>query len=73
MPQKKTQEEILLEFKQSHGDHYDYSLVEYINTSTKIKVICPVHKIFEIAPSHHKNGVGCRKCYFESQDRKSVV
>lgn len=67
MPRKKTQEEILLEFKQSHGDYYDYSLVEYVNTSTKVKVICPVHKVFEITPGHHKNGVGCRKCYFKSQ------
>ncbi|NEQ41508.1 MAG: GIY-YIG nuclease family protein [Okeania sp. SIO3I5] len=67
MAKKKTKEEILSEFIKVHGDYYDYSKVEYINTSTKIKVICPKHGLFEITPGHHKNGVGCRKCYFESQ------
>ena len=41
--------------------------MEYVNISTKIKVICPKHELFEITPDNHKNGVGCRKCYFESQ------
>lgn len=34
-----------------HGDKYDYSLVNYINSYTKIKIICPVHGIFEQPPS----------------------
>ncbi|GGA12150.1 hypothetical protein [Okeania sp. KiyG1] len=67
MGTKKTKEQILSEFIKVHGDYYDYSKVEYVNTSTKIKVICPKHGLFEITPGHHKNGVGCRKCYFESQ------
>lgn len=67
MPGKKTNEDILRDFKKVHSDYYDYSLVNYINSSTKVKVICPNHGIFEISPGHHKQGVGCRKCYFESQ------
>lgn len=67
MPRKKTKEEILFEFNQVHGDYYDYTKVEYVNKSTKITVICPNHGVFNIAPGHHKNGVGCRKCYFKSQ------
>jgi predicted GIY-YIG superfamily endonuclease len=67
MPRKKTTEEILFEFNQVHGDYYDYTKVEYVNTSTKITVICPEHGLFNIAPGHHKNGVGCRQCYFQSQ------
>lgn len=67
MPRKKTKEEILFEFNQVHGDYYDYTKVEYVNTSTKITIICPKHGLFHIAPGHHKNGVGCRKCYFKSQ------
>jgi group I intron endonuclease len=66
MPRKKTHEEIIQDFHLSHGDFYDYSQVEYVNSSTKVKVICPVHGAFLIAPSHHKNGTGCRDCYFES-------
>ena len=28
------------DFRKVHGDKYDYSLVEYINASTKVKIIC---------------------------------
>ena len=37
-----------LEFvKNKHNNFYDYSLVEYKNQKTKIKIICPIHGIFE--------------------------
>jgi group I intron endonuclease len=67
MPKRKTQNEIICEFSEAHGNFYDYSKVKYVNSSTKVTVICPVHGEFKIAPSHHKKGVGCRKCYFDSQ------
>lgn len=67
MPKRKTQNEILTEFREAHGKFYDYSKVKYINSSTNVTVICPVHGEFTIAPGHHKKGVGCRKCYFDSQ------
>ncbi|MBL0303240.1 MAG: GIY-YIG nuclease family protein [Cytophagaceae bacterium] len=67
MPRKKTQHEAILDFRNQHGDKYDYSLVEYVNSTTKITVICSKHGNFQITPGHHKNGVGCRKCYDDSQ------
>jgi group I intron endonuclease len=67
MPCKKTKEEILSEFYKVHGHYYDYSELEYVSTSTKVTVICPKHGNFNITPSHHKTGVGCRQCYFDSQ------
>lgn len=67
MPTKKTLEDVLAEFHEVHGDSYDYSSVEYINSSIKVKVRCPLHGDFEITPAHHKKGVGCSKCYFDSQ------
>lgn len=45
-----------------HNYKYDYSLVNYICTMTKIIIICPVHKEFLQAPSVHLSGSGCRKC-----------
>ena len=45
-----------------HGDKYDYSLVAYINARTKIKVICPIHGIFEVRPLRHLNGQNCPLC-----------
>jgi len=40
MSRKLSQKEILERFKKVHGDKYDYSLVEYVNAKTKIKIIC---------------------------------
>ena len=30
-----------------HGNKYDYSLVEYVNAHTKVKIICEIHGVFE--------------------------
>lgn len=41
---------------------YDYSLVEYKNTVTPVKIICPSHGIFSKRPSKHLQGQGCPEC-----------
>lgn len=33
--------------KKVHGDKYDYSLVDYKKSHTKIKILCPIHGEFE--------------------------
>jgi len=48
--------------KEWHGNKYDYSLVDYKNKKTKVKIICPKHDIFEQAPENHYAGSGCPKC-----------
>lgn len=48
--------------KKVHGDKYDYSLVDYVNYSTKIKILCPDHGEFFMTPSNHIKGVRCRFC-----------
>lgn len=63
---KQSPQEVLETFKSVHGDKYDYSLVEYLGGGVKVKIVCKVHGVFEILPGHHKNGVGCKKCYFEA-------
>lgn len=40
-----------------HNYKYDYSLVEYINARTKVKIICPLHGIFEVIPDSHINKI----------------
>lgn len=45
-----------------HNYKYDYSSVEYRNVTTKIKIICPIHGIFEQIPYNHLKGFGCIKC-----------
>lgn len=48
--------------KEVHGDRYDYSLVEYVNSATKVKIICPEHGVFEQSPNLHLQGRKCPYC-----------
>lgn len=52
---KLTTEEFIEKSKAIHDNKYDYSLVEYINSQTKIKIICPKHGEFEQKPNNHLN------------------
>lgn len=55
--------EIIEECKMVHGDEYDYSLVEYVHWTKKVKIICKKHGIFEQSPnSHISNEQGCPEC-----------
>lgn len=51
-----------------HGDEYDYSLVNYIDSKSKIKIICKKHGIFEQTPNNHLRGCGCQKCANEKRE-----
>jgi hypothetical protein len=60
---KHTRDHFIEESKKVHGDLYNYSLVHYNDSHEKVKIICPIHGIFEIAPHNHiHNGNGCKKC-----------
>jgi len=59
---KKTLEETIAEFREVHGDRYDYSKVEYVNNQTKVLIICPEHGQFFQAPHSHKKNRGCPIC-----------
>jgi len=48
--------------KKVHETKYDYSLVKYKNNKTKVKIICPVHGVFEQRPDSHLKGQSCSKC-----------
>jgi len=61
---KQTKEEYINKVKKVHGNKYDYSLVIYKDIKSKIKIICPIHGMFEqIAENHYNHG--CPKCGFE--------
>lgn len=68
---KLTLQEFISRARHIHGDKYDYSKVEYINTMTKVCIICPKHGEFWMKPNGHLNGQGCQKCYDER--RRSLV
>lgn len=48
--------------KKVHGNKYDYSLVNYKNYESKVKIICPIHGVFEQSPYAHMRGQGCPVC-----------
>lgn len=59
---KKNTEQAIKDFIKVHGDLYDYSLVNYQTSKTKVKIICQEHGIFEQTPNNHLNGQHCPKC-----------
>ena len=58
----KTTENFINDAKKIHGDRYNYGLVDYINSTKKIKIICDIHGEFKQTPSTHLQGSGCPKC-----------
>jgi len=65
MTKKLTTEEFIVKATRIHGDTYDYSKVEYINTNTKVIIICKKHGEFQQTPNNHLTGFGCKKCSIE--------
>lgn len=55
-----------------HGDKYDYSQTIYVNQRTNVKIICPIHGLFEQKADSHIRGNGCRLCGLQSEGRKGV-
>lgn len=61
----KTLNDFIEQSKSIHGDKYDYSKVEYVNSHTKVCIICPEHGEFWQSPNNHLSGQGCPKCALE--------
>ena len=54
-----TTDEIVDRARKIHKEYYDYSLLHYINMGTKVKIICPLHGLFEQKAGHHIQGSNC--------------
>ena len=67
-----TAEEFIKKAKEVHGNKYDYSKVNYVNSQTKVCIICPEHGEFYIKPNAHLQKRGCPKCgnSKKGQDKK---
>ena len=70
---KKTREQFIIEAKKIHGDKYDYSLVDYVGTDSKVRIICPVHGVFEQTPYNHMKGHGCPECAGVRKSKKTFL
>ena len=45
-----------------HNNKYDYSSVNYVNTTMLVNIICPIHGLFTQKPKYHLLGKGCSVC-----------
>jgi hypothetical protein len=50
----------------THNRAYEYSLVRYVNTHTKVDITCPTHGVFTQSPVKHLMGNGCPMCRTKS-------
>ena len=66
-------DEFIMKAKEKHGDKYDYSKAEYINSYRKVTIVCPIHGEFKVSPINHINGAGCPKCSLEDFNNKRHV
>lgn len=67
--------EIIIELaKKVHGDKYDYSITEGVNTKAdEIEYICPKHGKITQALHNHLQGKGCNKCAIENKGEKRCI
>lgn len=70
---KLTTNEFIEKARNIHGDIYDYSLVNYINAQTKVKIICKEHGVFEQKPHNHLNGTKCPLCNRHNWNTESFI
>lgn len=68
-----TKIEFIQKAENVHKNRYDYSLVQYKNTKTKVKIICKEHGVFRQQPSNHLSGKGCPFCNCYSKAEKEIA
>ncbi|MGL6228678.1 MAG: hypothetical protein ACRC3J_05660 [Culicoidibacterales bacterium] len=71
--QKSSSKEFIKKSISVHGEKYDYSLVEYVGTMKKVKIVCNTHGIFEQVPSSHLSGFGCPDCGMKKSNSEEFI
>lgn len=62
MSKRKTKEEFIRQANEIHNNKFNYDNVDYVRTSTKVIIGCPMHGEFMQKPYSHLRGRGCAKC-----------
>src|SRR5260370_35613554 len=65
-------EKFIIKANDQHNYIYDYSLTEYVDSHTKIKIICLIHGIFEQIPTNHLSDYGCYQCGLVIASNKKI-
>jgi formylmethanofuran dehydrogenase subunit E len=65
---RKPLDQFIKEAEKIHGNKYNYELVEYKSTHTKVLIKCNnCQGTFEQEPNSHISGKNCCPCYYESK------
>ena len=72
------EENFLKKAKEIFGDFYIYDKVHYVNATTKVCIICPIHGEFWQTPNSHLNKNGCPICgsktkYFDKEKTLDLI
>jgi hypothetical protein len=74
--QRSTTEKFIEKAKIVHGDKYDYSKINYLNSRTKVTIICPIHGEFQTRPDMHidkRGGRGCPDCGYNIVSKEEFI
>lgn len=66
-----TKEYFLTKANEKHLGFYDYSKVVFINSRSKVEIVCPIHGSFFQSPANHYNS-GCTKCGIEKSRNAKI-
>jgi hypothetical protein len=70
---RKSLPDVLDEFREVHGERYDYSKFNYTTDRTKSIISCREHGDFLQNSMNHKQGNGCPKCYGKGKTTEEVI
>lgn len=56
-----------------HNNLYGYSKVTYIDSKTKVCIICPKHGEFNQKPNDHLRGHGCLRCKLSNMEKELEI
>ena len=65
-------EKFIEKSNKKHDNKYDYSKVEYVNSKTKVCIVCPEHGEFWQTPAAHVRGNGCPECANKKRGKRTV-
>ena len=68
---RKTTPQFVEEAQRMHGEKFDYSEVEYVNTHTPVRIKCrQCGVVFMQSPASHLSGAGCPRCSKKQTHRR---
>ena len=73
MRKRLTTQEFIERANKVHNGKYDYSKAIFVNTSSNVTIICPIHGEFVQNARNHYRGSGCPKCAGNYLDQEYFI